>query len=100
MYLPYRAGEDECQHVELYVSLCFIIDHQLKETITTAMLACSPVDKILVWLEILKAFCRSKYLFLYYLAKVLHCFSNFGAFLMLFSGKHFYKVVFIGSEIF
>ena len=37
MYLPYRAGEDKCQHIELYVSLCFIIDHQLKETITTAM---------------------------------------------------------------
>ena len=37
LYLPYRAGEDECQHIELYVSLCFIIDLQLKETITKAM---------------------------------------------------------------
>ena len=26
------------------------------------------------------------------LAKVLHCFSNFNAFLVLFSGKHYYKV--------
>ena len=37
MYLPYRAGEHKYQHIELYVSLCFIIDHQLKETIATAM---------------------------------------------------------------
>ena len=31
--------------------------------------------------------------FLLCLAKVLHCFNNFDAFLMLFSGKHFYKAV-------
>ena len=50
--------------------------------------ACSQADKIWAKFEVLKAYCRSKYL-----AKVPHCFSNFNAFLMLFSGKHYYKVV-------
>ena len=35
MYLPYRAGVDEC---ELYIChYVFTVDQQLEETITTAM---------------------------------------------------------------
>ena len=42
-------------------------------------------DKIWARLEISKAYCRSKYsIFRFFLAKVLHCLSNFDAFLMLF----------------
>jgi len=47
------------------------------------------VDEIWVRLKILKACCRSKIFdFPLCLAKVLHCFSSFDAFLVLFSGKH------------
>ena len=45
-------------------------------------------------IEILKACCRSKNSdFPLCLANVLDCFSNFDAFVTLFPGKHFYKVV-------
>ena len=55
----------------------------------------SPADKIWARLEVLKACCKLKYSIIRFLAKVLHCLSNFDA---LFSGKHFNKVVLFGAK--
>ena len=66
--------------------------------LTAGWLAGWLADEIWARLEILKACCRSKYsIFRFvYLAKVLHCFSNFDAFITLFQGnistRLFYKV--------
>ena len=50
-------------------------------------------DEIWARLEILKLAVDRNIQFPLYLAEVLHFFSNFGAFIMLFPCKHFYKVV-------
>ena len=53
-------------------------------------LAGSLADKILARFKILKA---CLFDFPLCLVKVLHCFSNFDVLIMLYPGKHFYKVV-------
>ena len=47
-------------------------------------------DEIYARLEILIACCRLKHLIFHFVKPMyyVHCFSNFNAFLMLFSGKH------------
>ena len=66
--------------------------HLAEPGLTVGWQAGRLTDEIWARFEILKASCRSKN-FLLCLANVLYCFSNFDAFITLFPGKHFYKVV-------